>query len=131
RLPPRYGSRGPEERRVRSTEITAGPDGGGGNCRSMCLPAPQGRDSVTRGETMGDREVTEEVNALAREGHELFDREAKGTATEGARQRVQKIQSTLDQGGALLRQRRARREFGQDPEQARPRDEKTIKGYTG
>jgi len=80
---------------------------------------------------MDDRKVTENINALAREEHELFDRESKGTATEADRQRLQKIQTTLDQCWDLLRQRRARREFGQDPEQARPRDEKTIKGYTG
>ena len=80
---------------------------------------------------MDDRKVTDSINALAREEHELFDRESKGTATEADRQRLQKIQTTLDQCWDLLRQLRALREFGQDPEQARPRDEKTIKGYTG
>ncbi|HUL10119.1 MAG TPA: DUF2630 family protein [Candidatus Acidoferrum sp.] len=80
---------------------------------------------------MDDRKVTDSINALAREEHELFDRESNGTATEADRQRLQKIQTTLDQCWDLLRQRRARREFGQDPAQARPRDEKTIKGYTG
>ena len=80
---------------------------------------------------MDDRKVTDSINALAREEHELFDRESNGTATEADRRRLQKIQTTLDQCWDLLRQRRARREFGQDPAQARPRDEKTIKGYTG
>jgi hypothetical protein len=80
---------------------------------------------------MDDRKVTDTINALAREEHELFGRESQGTATEADRQRLQKVQTTLDQCWDLLRQRRARREFGQDPEQARPRDEKTIKGYTG
>jgi hypothetical protein len=80
---------------------------------------------------MDDRKVTDNINALAREEHELFERESQGSATEADRQRLQKIQTTLDQCWDLLRQRRARREFGQDPEQARPRDEKTIKGYTG
>jgi len=80
---------------------------------------------------MDDRKVTDSINSLAREEHELFDRESRGAATDADRQRLQKIQTTLDQCWDLLRQRRARREFGQDPEQARPRDEKTIKGYTG
>jgi len=80
---------------------------------------------------MDDRKVTDTINALAREEHELFERESHGTATEADRQRLEKIQTTLDQCWDLLRQRRAYREFGLDPEQARPRDEKTIKGYTG
>lgn len=80
---------------------------------------------------MDDRKVTDTINALAHEEHELFERESKGVATEGDRERLQRIQVTLDQCWDLLRQRRAKREFGQDPEEARPRDEKTIKGYTG
>jgi Protein of unknown function (DUF2630) len=31
----------------------------------------------------------------------------------------------------LLRQRRARREFGQNPDEAHMRDEKTVKNYIG
>jgi hypothetical protein len=31
----------------------------------------------------------------------------------------------------MPRQRRARREFGRDPEEARVRDEKTVERYTG
>lgn len=80
---------------------------------------------------MDDRKVTDTINALASEEHELFERESKGVATEGDRERLQRIQVTLDQCWDLLRQRRAKREFGQDPAEARPRDEKTIKGYTG
>jgi len=37
----------------------------------------------------------------------------------------------LDQCWDLLRQRRAKREFGLDPDEARVRDEKTVEGYTG
>jgi len=80
---------------------------------------------------MDDRKVTDSINALAREEHALFERESKGTATEADRARLNQIQVTLDQCWDLLRQRRARREFGMDPEDARVRDEKTVKGYTG
>ena len=80
---------------------------------------------------MDDRKVTDTINALAREEHELFERESQGAATEADRQRLERIQGTLDQCWDLLRQRRARREFGLDPEEARVRDPKTIKGYTG
>ena len=80
---------------------------------------------------MDDRKVTDTINELSREEHALFERESNGTATEADRVRLNHIQVTLDQCWDLLRQRRARREFGMDPEEARVRDEKTIKGYTG
>lgn len=51
--------------------------------------------------------------------------------TEADKEKLKRIQVTLDQCWDLLRQRRARREFGHDPEAAVLRDEKTIKGYTG
>lgn len=38
---------------------------------------------------------------------------------------------TLDQCWNLLRQRRARREAGQDPDEAKVRDAKTVEGYLG
>jgi hypothetical protein len=80
---------------------------------------------------MDDRKVTDSINELAREEHELFDRESRGTATDDDRERLRRIQVALDQCWDLLRQRRARREFGLDPEEARTRDAKTVEGYTG
>ena len=80
---------------------------------------------------MDDRTVTDSINELAREEHELFERESHGTATEGDRERLRRIQIALDQCWDLLRQRRARREFGLDPEEVHTRDEKTVEGYTG
>jgi hypothetical protein len=78
-----------------------------------------------------DKKVTDRIDELAREEHALFEREAQGKATEADQEKLKRIQVTLDQCWDLLRQRRARREFGQDPEAAKLRDEKTIKGYTG
>ena len=80
---------------------------------------------------MDDRKVIDRINELAREEHELFEREAYGSATESDRERLGRLQVTLDQCWDLLRQRRARREFGLDPEDARTRDPKTVEGYTG
>ena len=80
---------------------------------------------------MDDKKVTEHIDRLAREEHELFEREAKGTASDADRQKLKRIQEDLDQCWDLLRQRRAKREFGQDPEKAQVRDPKTIKGYLG
>ena len=80
---------------------------------------------------MDDKKVTESINELAREEHELFEREAQGTATEADRERLQRINIMLDQCWDLLRQRRARREFGLNPDDASVRDEKTVRNYIG
>jgi hypothetical protein len=80
---------------------------------------------------MDDKKVTEHIDELAREEHELFEREARGTATDTDRDRLQRLQIMLDQCWDLLRQRQARRAAGLDPEGARLRDEKTVEGYTG
>ena len=80
---------------------------------------------------MDDRTVTDNINQLAREEHELFERESQGTATEADRTRLQQVQLTLDQCWDLLHQRRARRDAGQDPDQASVRDERTVEGYSG
>jgi hypothetical protein len=80
---------------------------------------------------MDDTKVTDNINALAREEHELFERESHGRATEADRDRLRRIQVQLDQCWDLLRQRQARRTAGLDPEEARVRDEKTVEGYIG
>ena len=80
---------------------------------------------------MDDKTVTDRIDELARREHELFERESKGSATDAEREELRQIQIRLDQWWDLLRQRRARREFGQDPEDAQLRDEKTVEGYTG
>jgi hypothetical protein len=80
---------------------------------------------------MDDKKVTDSIDELAREEHELFERESHGTATDADRERLRRIQIMLDQCWDLLRQRQARRAAGLDPEGARVRDEKTVEGYTG
>ena len=80
---------------------------------------------------MDDKRVTDRIDELARREHELFERESKGSVTDAEREELRQIQVRLDQWWDLLRQRRARREFGQNPEDAQLRDEKTVEGYTG
>jgi hypothetical protein len=43
--------------------------------------------------------------------------------------RLRNLEVTLDQCWDLLRQRRARREFGLDPDGASPRDPTTVENY--
>jgi hypothetical protein len=80
---------------------------------------------------MDDAEVLRRINELAREEHELFERESHPNVSEADRERLREIQVTLDQCWDLLRQRRARRAAGLEPDDARVRDEKTVEGYTG
>jgi Protein of unknown function (DUF2630) len=80
---------------------------------------------------MEDQSVIERINELAREEHELFEKESNGQATDQDRDRMKNLEVTLDQCWDLLHQRRARRNAGLDPNQAEVRDEKTVEGYLG
>ena len=78
---------------------------------------------------MDDADVTSQINELAAEEHELFQREGRGEASDADRERLADLQVTLDQCWDLLHQRRARRAAGQDPDDATVRDERTVEGY--
>ena len=80
---------------------------------------------------MDDTGLINNIDTLAREEHALFEKESHGKATPADQQRLAQLQAMLDQCWDLLRQRRAKREFGQNPDEAQMRDEKTIKGYVG
>ena len=45
--------------------------------------------------------------------------------------RLRRVETELDQCWDLLRQRQARREFGDDPGRAEARSEGTVEGYLG
>ena len=80
---------------------------------------------------MDDQTVIDRINHLAGEEHELFQKEARGGATTAERDRLKRIEVTLDQCWDLLRQRRARRAAGLDPDDSSVRDERTVEGYLG
>ncbi len=78
---------------------------------------------------MEDQKVIDRINELAREEHELFEKESNGEVSPAERERLQRLEVTLDQCWDLLHQRRARRSAGLNPDEARVRDEKTVEGY--
>ncbi len=78
---------------------------------------------------MEDQAVFRRINELANEEHEIWSRESRGEATETDRERLRRIQVTLDQCWDLLHQRRARKAAGLNPDEAEVRDEKTVEGY--
>jgi hypothetical protein len=71
------------------------------------------------------------IDELAREEHELFAKESAGKASDADKARLKHLQVMLDQCWDLLRQRRARRAAGQDPNDAKVRDEKIVENYIG
>ncbi len=77
---------------------------------------------------MDDEQILDRINALVEEEERLRDRtESPLTAEE--RRRVEQIEVSLDQCWDLLRQRRARREFGENPDRADVRDPETVERY--
>ncbi len=80
---------------------------------------------------MTDENVLHRINELADEEHHLYEKEAGGSASRDERARLREVGVMLDQCWDLLRQRRARRSAGLDPDDASVRDEHTVEGYTG
>lgn len=80
---------------------------------------------------MEDQRIIDRINELAQEEHQLWEQESRGNASDSDRERLRKLEVTLDQCWDLLHQRRARRGAGLDPDQARVRDPKTVEGYQG
>ena len=78
---------------------------------------------------MDDGSVTDRINELANEEHELWSRESRGDAQPGDRERLRELEVLLDQCWDLLHQRRARRDAGLDPDDAKVRDAGTVEGY--
>jgi hypothetical protein len=79
-----------------------------------------------------DTGLLERISALVHEEHTLREQVEAGTidsTEEHARLRDLEVQ--LDQCWDLLRQRRARREFGEDPDGAQVRPAGEVEGYIG
>jgi hypothetical protein len=72
---------------------------------------------------MDDAALLAHINDLVAEEQKLVETPGHDPA------RLSKLEVTLDQCWDLLRQRRARREFGQDPSVVSTRDAKTVEGY--
>ena len=78
---------------------------------------------------MNDPQIHGTIEELVAEEHELWRRESEGAATDGDRQRLRQLKVSLDQCWDLLRQRRALREAGFDPEHAELRRSEIVEGY--
>jgi len=77
---------------------------------------------------MDDAQILQGIEKLVEEERELRDK-AEGDLEDERRARLESLEVALDQCWDLLRQRRALREFGEDPERAHARDATTVERY--
>ena len=79
---------------------------------------------------MDDSEILHRISRLVDEEHALYQRGVDDHGlTQAEEGRLHGLEVALDQCWDLLQQRRARREFGRDPNRAHVRDAGTVEGY--
>ena len=75
---------------------------------------------------MEDQTILDRITALVDEEHRLRQ---DAVAPEANAARLQSVAEQLDQCWDLLRQRRAKRQYGEDPEEAEPRPATEVESY--
>jgi hypothetical protein len=82
---------------------------------------------------MSDESIAARIERLVHEEHELRSREERDSSDDAAlqddRERLRAVEVELDRCWDLLRQRRALRSAGGDPDTATVRDEQTVERY--
>ncbi|WP_236793703.1 DUF2630 family protein [Amycolatopsis sp. GM8] len=78
---------------------------------------------------MTDKDIIGRVDELIAEEHELRSKASAGGLDESDRTRIRSLEEQLDQCWDLLRQRRARREFGEDENSADARPISEVEHY--
>jgi hypothetical protein len=80
--------------------------------------------------SMDDKTVLNRINELVAEEESLLE-SSRGTdgLSEADDARLKAVEVALDQCWDLLRQRRAKRHAGQDPDEVNLRDPSTVEGY--
>jgi hypothetical protein len=82
---------------------------------------------------MSDETIAARIEQLVAEERDLRHREqtdsSEDDALEADRERLRAVEVELDRCWDLLRQRRALRDAGDDPDAAQVRDEGTVEGY--
>ena len=75
---------------------------------------------------MDDSEIRSRIEALVEEERRL---RGSGEHTDEQRARLRQIEEDRDQLWDLIRQRDAKRQYGEDPDEAKPRPEQQVEGY--
>ena len=75
---------------------------------------------------MDEKDILSRISSLVDEEHKLRE----GTEhTEEQRARIGALEAQLDQAWDLLRQRRAKRQYDENPDEAEPRPEPQVESY--
>jgi hypothetical protein len=81
---------------------------------------------------MTDGSIRQRISDLVHEEHSLRDKlSSREISPDEEHARLRDLELELDQCWDLLRQRQAKREFGEDPDTAEVRDARTVEGYQG
>ena len=78
---------------------------------------------------MNDDSILNKISALVEREHQLRGDRTAGTSEETVHHELSAVETELDQCWDLLRQRRAKQEFGADPDEAAPRSETVVEHY--
>ena len=81
---------------------------------------------------MSDEQTLNRIDELVQEEEALLRRhEGEGGLSPAEHARLEELKVQLDQAWDFLRQRRALRQYGEDPDEASPRAPGTVEGYEG
>jgi len=78
---------------------------------------------------MDDKEIVERIGKLAEEEQRLEEAHVGEGLSDDELARKRELEVTLDKMWDLLRQRRAKRSAGQDPDAVEERSADTVEGY--
>ena len=78
---------------------------------------------------MDDSEIRSRIDELVAEEHELRSQHQLQPLDEPGAARLRQLEESLDQCWDLLRQRRAKREFGLNPDDVEVRDTSVVEHY--
>ena len=78
---------------------------------------------------MNDTQIVKTIDELVDEEHRLERTHSDRGLTDEEKVRLEEVEARLDQCWDLLRQRRARRSAGENPDEAEARSIATVEGY--
>jgi hypothetical protein len=79
-----------------------------------------------QGVGMDETDILSRIHSLVDEEHKLRE---NAEHTDDTRARMSKLEADLDQCWDLLRQRRAKRQYDENPDDAQVRPESTVESY--
>ncbi len=78
---------------------------------------------------MTDKDILQHITQLVGEEHDLMQRAEHGGLDDAEHTRMKELEVSLDQCWDLLRQRRARRAAGLNPDEAKVRDPAIVEHF--